>query len=400
MRATRAISPHLVVLVLAVAGAACGGDDDDGDLTGGDGGAGGGAGGGATAAVGASTGSSATGATTSASTGGGAGGAGGEGGAGQGGLDDFVPTPESTRFSAIAPLPDGEQILFNDWSASPNTVASMRPDGSAEVVVFEAYRVWGMGVSRDASTIAFSSGDPEQEAHYGVTFGDAIQHTFLYDAASETATNLTRGRINDECHTFSDDGASLYLCRRGEVTQDGGELSTTLYHPVRVDLATGAEQEVLAPQDDVMALQLQPDADEASGLLTWIVLPPSPPAEHSVRRIDLATGEVELVRADAGVPVLSPDGARYLYADYTQEGTLWSSSLEGGDEVQVVAASVTGAVWSPDGTRVAFLLDDDELPCADVAVASADGSDAEAPVVVRDCAETGEFVTELAWIDR
>lgn len=309
-----------------------------------------------------------------------------------------MPTPESIQFGAIAPLPAGEQILFNDWNAFPNTVAAMRPDGSEETIVFEAYRVWSMAVSPDASAIAFSSGDPEQEAHYGITFGDAIQHTFLYDVASETAENLTRGRINDECLVFSDDGERLYLCRRSDFQQDGAELTNTLYHPVRIDRATGAEEVLLAPQDDVMALQLQPDADEVTALLTWIVLPPSPPAEHSIRRLDLASGEVTLVREDAGAPALSPDGTRYLFADYTQQGSLWASDLDGGDPVQVVATNVTGAVWSPDGTRVAFLLDDDDLACAHIATAAADGSEADSPDIVRDCAETGEFITELAWI--
>lgn len=396
MSAVRAISPHLLSCLLAVAAIACGDDTE-----GGDGGAGGGGGaGGATTSTtaGPTTGPGpATSTGSTSSTGTGEGGT-GDGGSGQGGFEEFVPTPESIQFSAVAPLPAGEQILFNDWNAFPNTVASMRPDGSEEAIVFEAYRVWSMAASPDRSTIAFSSGDPEQEAHYGITFGDAIQHTFLYDVATESASNLTRGRINDECLVFSDDGERLYLCRRSDFEQSGSELTNTLYHPVRIDLASGAEEIVLAPQDDVMALQLQPDAAEATALLTWIFLPPSPPAEHSIRRIDLETGDVTLVREDAGVPALSPDGTRYLFADYTQQGTLWSSTLDGGDPVQVVATNVTGAVWSPDGTQVAFLLDDDDLACAHVAVAAADGSDAEAPVIVRDCTETGEFITELAWI--
>jgi len=202
-----------------------------------------------------------------------------------------------------------------------------------------------------ANSIAFSSGDPEQEAHYGVTFGDAIQHTFLYDVATETAENLTRGRINDECLVFSDDGERLYLCRRSDFQQQGAELSNTLYHPVRIDRATGVEEVLLAPQDDVMALQLQPDADEATALLTWIVIPPSPRAEHSIRRLDLETDEVTMLREDAGAPVLSPDGTRYLFADYTQQGTLWSSDLDGPDPVPVVPTNVPRRGWSPGGSR-------------------------------------------------
>src|SRR6185369_14945365 len=120
---------------------------------------------------------------------------------------DIPLTPGDIQFAALNPLPAGEQILFNDWNPSPNVLKSMTPDGATTTDVFAAYRVWSMGVSHAAGSIAFSCGDPQQEEHYGVNIGDAIQNTWVYDVAAQTAKLVAPGNVNDECHTFSaDDG--------------------------------------------------------------------------------------------------------------------------------------------------------------------------------------------------
>src|SRR5690349_1407185 len=72
------------------------------------------------------------------------------------------PTPEELSFRAVSPLPAGEQLLFNDWTASPNAVYSIKPDGTGETEVFRVFRVWSMGVAHGANKIAFSSADPKQ----------------------------------------------------------------------------------------------------------------------------------------------------------------------------------------------------------------------------------------------
>src|SRR5262245_9577014 len=97
-------------------------------------------------------------------TGGGGAGAGGEGGA-----EPYLPTLDDVQYHSVSPLPLGAWIVFNDESTAPNTVNVMTPEGETEITVFEAFRVLDFGVSNDANRIAFSAGDPEQEAHYGVT---------------------------------------------------------------------------------------------------------------------------------------------------------------------------------------------------------------------------------------
>ncbi len=335
--------------------------------------------------------SSSTSTTTAVSSGSGDGGQGG----GEGG-SDFVPTAETIQFAAVSTLPSGEQILFNDWNASPNTVATMAPDGADATTVFEAFRVWSMGVSNDGQTIAFASADPEQEAHYGLALGDAIQHTFLYDVATEEANALLWGNVNDECHTFSADDASLYICRRADTHLEGDYFVSEGYDAARVDLATGEVELLLPDEDDVMTLNPQPDAEESTALVQWIALPNT----RSIRSIDLASGDVEILRDDAGFPVLSPDGARYLYSDYTDQGSLWAADLAGGNETLIADVQASGAHWSPDGARVVYMVFDDAIACSHVETVAADGSEAGAPTRIRDCGETGEFITELAWISR
>ena len=102
----------------------------------------------------------------------------------------------------------------------------------------------------------------------------------------------------------------------------------------------------------------------------------------------MPSGTDEAVRAEADSPVLSPDVSTYLFRNYLEQGTLWASSLNGQTTYQVVAARASEPVWSPDGTRVAYLLRDDANNCDHIYVAAADGSQADNPVKVRDCATT------------
>jgi len=306
------------------------------------------------------------------------------------------PTPADIQFQAINPIPSGELLLFNDWNASPNTVSSVTLDGQTTTEIFRAYRVWSMGVSRGNDRIAFACGDPDQAANYGVNMSDAIQHTWIYDVAAQSAEVVAYGNINDECHTFGPGDERLYVCRRYDFNDapeyKGWRLGV-------IDLDTHDFEFLTPEQPMVFTLHPQPTPDESEMYFTQIDIPASPPSGvRSIRKQSLPSGTDEAVRAEADSPMLSPDGTSYLFRNYFDEGTLWSSSLDGQTTVQVVASRVTEPVWSPDGTRVAYLLRDDANNCDHIYVAAADGSQADNPVQVRDCATTGEFITELDWI--
>jgi Tol biopolymer transport system component len=104
-----------------------------------------------------------------------------------------------------------------------------------------------------------------------------------------------------------------------------------------------------------------------------------------------------LVKDGATLAALSPDGTRILYADSNDKSALYSMLLNGDDVVKVTSRNGTEASYSPDGSRVAFLWGETQS-CNHIEVVMADGSQADAPVRVRDCGAA--FITELSWIDR
>lgn len=343
-----------------------------------------------------------SGATGSGATGAGAGDTGAGGSGGTGGVletcftpptDPGAPTPDDVTFAVGGELLDGEQILFNDWNALPNELLTMRPDGSSEAVVFRAFRVWSFGVSHTTNKIAFAAGDPEQEANYGITIGDAIQPTFVYDAGCGTVGALTWGNLNDECHTFGPGDHSLYVCRRYDFTDQGMSKG---YRIARIDMATTTVEWLTAEDPMVLTLSPNPLPDESAMIYYRIPVP----GTASVVRAPLPSGAEQTVRERIGYPRLSPDGTRILVADFEQMGALVSLDLNGGSPILVAdGESLTTAVWSPDGARVAFLRYDNAGNCSHVEVAAADGSEAMSPTRIHDCLVSGRFITELAWID-
>jgi hypothetical protein len=337
----------------------------------------------------------------SPATGGGGATSTGGSGAGGGGGAIYVPTPEDVGFVPLNAVPPGEQILYNDWSF-PDQVKSMAPDGSGATPIFSIYRVWAMTVSRAGDRIAFSCGDPEQEEHYGITLGDAIQHTWLYEMASESITPIAYGNINDECHHFGPGDTHLYLCRRYDFVYEPPEPPSYFgYRIGRIELSALADPSMgfswLVPESADFTLHPQVVASEM--YFDRVVIQGA--SQHrSIERLALPSGTPELVRDAAYAPRLSPDGTRLLYADATQGSALFVADLEGENPTLVAAANGTSPSWSPDGTRIAYLLWANAVACAHVEVVNADGSTANDPERIVDCALTGENITELAWFVR
>ena len=335
--------------------------------------------------------------TGGSGTGTGVGGAGGSGAAGgmggEGGTSEYVPTPEDIGSMALAPVPTGEQILFNDWSV-PDRIKSMAPDGSGVVDVFQTFRVWSMGVSQAGDRVAFACGDPEQEAHYGLTIGDAIQHTWLYDMDSETIEVAAYGNLNDECHHFSPSDDAVYVCRRYDFTPDG---MFSGYRVGRIELPSFDFTWVAAREAD---FTLNPTVSPDGNTLWWtrIALPSQ---ARTIETVALPDGGPTVWRSDAHRPALSPDGQQIVFADINDMSRLYVTDVNGtGTPVQVSDVAGTKPTWSPDGTRIAYVLWDDAAVCAHVEIVMADGSTATTPDRIRDCSQTGEQITQLAWFVR
>jgi hypothetical protein len=314
-----------------------------------------------------------------------------------------IPTPASIQFAAKAPLPSGEQLLFNDWNPQPNTVSSLTPDGVTSTPVFQIYRAWSLGVSHDAKSIAFSCGDPSQQADFGLQIGDSIQQTWIYDVATQAIRLVAHGNINDECHTFGPGDTTLWVCRRYDFaeTGDGGDLMGTNlgYRIGRIALPSNEFTFVTADgsSTSTVALYPQPTADGQGVYYSTSQSVSATQTKSTVVRMPLPCGVASTVHSDAREPVLSPDGTRYVYADDTDTGALHASTVDGKTTVKLTSAAGTNAAWSPDGTRVAYLVYDGTAGCQHIDVVKSDGSTAGSPTRLRDCSKTGEFITELAW---
>ena len=96
----------------------------------------------------------------------------------------------------------------------------------------------------------------------------------------------------------------------------------------RADIATRSFEYLVGEPGASDTFYPRPDSAEAT--VFFASLGPS----AGIHRLDLASGEVSLVRA-AGGAILSPGGTRYLY--WTDPSALWASDLDGGGEVEVAA---------------------------------------------------------------
>jgi hypothetical protein len=309
------------------------------------------------------------------------------------------PTPDEISFKAVNPLPAGEQLLFNDWNASPNGVFSMKPDGSSVVEIFRGYRVWAMGVSHAADKIAFSCGDPKQKERYGLEIGDAIQHTWMYDVATQKITPVSRGNLNDECHAFSPDDKTLFVCRRYDFAFDGENVTNKGWRIASIDVASNTPT-FLSP-DVPREFHLGPSPTPDGKELWYSITKLEPPSQkfRIVKTALPAGGASSDIRADAARPVLSPDGKKYVYADTLQKSALFVADVGAANGTRV-ANGGTEIRWSPDGTKIAFLTYDAAANCQHIETAKIDGSELDKPTRLLDCAMTKQFITELAWVTK
>jgi Tol biopolymer transport system component len=318
---------------------------------------------------------------------------------------DAAPDPaREIGFVAGEPLTAGEWIVANDWAGPPDVVFALSPAdlGGARRVVFTATRVWSMGARADGGAIAFSTTDPEQEADFGITLGDAIQNSFRYDAATQTVAMLAPAgtdwtNVNDECHEPTADGAYVYLCRRYDFTDQGAFLGWRLG---RIRTADGAF-EFLRADAPSGPWELAAQAIPGTTRVLYEQRTRPPGIQYSLWTLDLATGAETMIRTGAGRPTLAPDGHRVLFHSTTDQFRLWMFDLDAPAAPAIPVtptADVGDSAWSPDGQTVVYTVYDDVNTCDHLERVTWTGGAWSPPTRVRDCTQTGEFITDLSWV--
>lgn len=270
---------------------------------------------------------------------------------------------------------------------------ALSTDGLTTTEIFRAYRVWSMGLSHDGKTLAFASGDPKQDLHFGIDVGDAIQHTFVYDTTTQQAALLAHGNINDECHTFSPNDDAVYVCRRTDFQANG---QSKTYRVGKITLATKAFDWITDENESAAALHPQPTPDGLGLIYTNAPVPTGP---RSILFHPFAGAE-SLLHGMASAPVLNTAGTRYLYQDMSDMGALHEVGIDGMGDVEVAVERSSMVVRSFDGQDAYFLVYDDAHGCSSIDRAKLDGSEAATPERVYDCATEGRFITELAFVHK
>lgn len=316
---------------------------------------------------------------------------------------DAGPGPaEEIQFIAGEPLPSGQWLLASEWAGTPNKVFALDPAnlGGPARTVFTANRVWSMGARNDGRAIMFSSNDPMQEARFGVTIGDAIQNSFVFDTSTRTVRLLgdatTWVNVNDECFQPSDDGAYVDLCRRYDFTANG----FLGWRLGRITVSDGSF-EFLRP--DAPGGPFEFNAQQIPGTTKVLFeLRARPPATGvSIHTRDLVTNAEVMVRPNASRPVLAPDGRRVLFSDPTNQSRLKTFDLQAPGDAAVTVSPTLAAgdgTWSPDGQTIVYTVFDQANSCDHIERVTWSGSAWSAPVRLRDCLQTGEFIANLAWI--
>ena len=313
-----------------------------------------------------------------------------------------APTATDIHFHVDGTLTSGQWIVYNNWNVDPNTLLAVSPDAPAATAtkVFDANRVWSMGLTPDGSHIAFSAFDEDQTAHFGVTFGDSIQNTFLFTPATQTLRALQWGNINDECHHFDASQSNIYVCRRYDFQADGSSLG---YRLGVINVASGTFTFLSPLSSTEYALTPIPvgPSDGPATSLYYDERDVPPASGARIRKIDLTTMANTVVLDNASQPSLAPDGHHLLFANLTDHSAYYVIDLAIADAEPVKVTDTAGptdGVWSPDGTTIAYDVYDDAHQCSHLETTLSDGSTAASPTRVRDCTVTNEFITQLAWI--
>ncbi|HET6745240.1 MAG TPA: hypothetical protein VFH90_05240, partial [Candidatus Limnocylindria bacterium] len=231
----------------------------------------------------------------------------------QGAIPSAGGAPSISASSSVLPtaepvVGDGEEWLAYQWiDATGDGIYLARPDGSGQhqILTDLAGSEIHPDWSPDAQRLAFIHVTPEDQSELGVVNADGTGEELLYSC-------------EDACNSivypdWNADGTAIYFGQDADVQANG---IPRTFQVARLDLATGQVEVVLTRQDGMTAEQ----------------------------------------------PRISPDETRVVYtrfkdlAEPLAGSAIFVSDLEGGPERRLTEFDAYGAYpdWSPDGSLIVF----------------------------------------------
>ncbi|MGB6133291.1 MAG: protein kinase [Acidobacteriaceae bacterium] len=266
-------------------------------------------------------------------------------------LRPYTPAPFATRGAANAPLltysPDGKTILLvlaGESLKEDEWLLPYPPGSGPPRRIFQRFV---------ASEIPSFSWMPDSR-HLVVSLAleeSAPKHLWMADIESSRLTPMTSGNTGEESPSVSPDGKSVLY-----------EQSTSNFDVVSLSLQDGVAQTLFSTGREESMPAWSAKADE----LAWVTNRSGPyeiwlrGTDRSVRPVVTAADFPEGRTKWFMNPALSPDGGRLIFGRIAQDGVprLWIQSLAGGAPVRLTNSEADGeysSVWSPDGTRFAYL---------------------------------------------
>ncbi len=259
--------------------------------------------------------------------------------------------------SALAWMPDGDALVYSmQGSLWRQSLDSKR---AVQLTAGPGYD-YQPDVSPDGEYVVFTRYD-----------GDSLNLQLLH-LASGAVRPLTRGSDVNVDPRFSPDGARLaFVSTRGSgrfhlfvgafdgTAADGALESAALLPERRSSVARYYYSEF----DHELSPAWSPDGRE----IFYVSNPETVYGTGAIWRRELAGGEATPVRVEETTwrarPDVSPDGRRVIYASYLgrQWHQLWlTTAAGGGDPLPLTYGDydVSGARWSPDGQRIAYVANE------------------------------------------
>ena len=245
-------------------------------------------------------------------------------------------------------------IVYDDALSSGFRTVNADGSGRAEVLTGEGTRTDSARVSPNGALIAYSRG----------------LDLWVAGIAGGAPQRVTTGQNNDQNAAFSPDGTKLVFRRVGEDDLFVVGLDGTGLRNLTGDGGAGQEYEPdWSPDGTRIAYQ----RDESAGQASIYVIPAAggSPANLTPERPTPPTCETSHYDRSSE-PVWSPDGSRIAFTGSSVcRGTesqygkdIWVMGPDGGGKTNLVAndgPSEYEPHWSPDGTRIAFLSDQDDV---------------------------------------